>query len=276
MTRIVVTGAAGFVGQHLVRRLLSDGFDGAAASVAAIGRQMERFPADLTGRCDVRVLDLATSPLAEIGEACGDDALVFHLAADASVAGGPAACANNVRSTERLVEALRNRAPRRIVYVSSIGAVDRRPSDPCDRPLTEDSPPHPLTAYGQSKLEGERVVASSGLPFSVVRPTWVYGPGMRENSHLRVFLEMVRRGAPGARFRFPGRVSVIHVDDLCTALVLVARQAESAGRTKWQVAYWSPCTAVHRRPFWWGPGRLRCRCWPACSRDAASSRSGRD
>lgn len=231
MSRVVITGASGFIGLRLVRRLLADGFAGAPAQIVAIVRNADRLPSDVGRQCTVAPLDLASAPIDDIRTACGAGATVVHLAASASASGGETAAANNERATERLVEALREANPRRIVYVSSIGAVDREPSDPCTAPLSEDAQPNPLTRYGRSKLHGERVVAASGLPFAVVRPTWVYGPGMREDSHLRVLLSMVRRRAIGARIRYPGRVSVIHVSDLCDALVRVAVADGAAGRT---------------------------------------------
>ncbi|MBM3907194.1 MAG: SDR family NAD(P)-dependent oxidoreductase [Gemmatimonadetes bacterium] len=230
MTRVVVTGATGFIGRHLINRLVRVGMNGSPAQVVAIARRPEALPASTTA-VEVHALDLAEASPESIAAACGRDAVVFHLAASAAVGGGEAAYRNNVQATERLIEALRSSAPRRVVYASSIGAVDRLPSDPCTAPLDENSPPHPLTRYGASKLAGERLLAASGLPFSIIRPTWVYGPGMREDSHLRVFLQMVRQGKPIARFRFPGRVSVIHVDDLCSALLLAAQQPAALGQT---------------------------------------------
>jgi nucleoside-diphosphate-sugar epimerase len=231
MRRVVVTGASGFIGQVAVRQLLRDGLDGAPVRVVAITRDPSKLPADVRDRVESHALDLATASTDAIGAACGDRAIVLHLAANASVRSGEAGFANNVRSVERLITALKMRAPERVVYASSIGAVDRQPSDDCSSPLDESTPPHPLTRYGASKLEGERLLAASGLPFAIVRPTWVYGPGMREDSHLRVFLAMVRRGALASRIRFPGRVSVIHVDDLVRALLLAATHPGAAGGT---------------------------------------------
>ncbi|MBW7933078.1 MAG: SDR family NAD(P)-dependent oxidoreductase [Gemmatimonadaceae bacterium] len=211
--------------------ILRDGLGGEAVRVVAIARHPETLPAEWRERVELHALDLAESPVEQIATACGRDALVFHLAASAAVSGGEAAYRNNVRATERLVEALRPSAPRRIVYASSIGAVDRLPADPCTAPLNEDAPAHPLTRYGASKLEGERLLRDAGLPFVVVRPTWVYGPGMRADSHLRVFLEMVRAAKPVAQVAFPGRVSLIHVDDLCSALLLAAERTDAIGQT---------------------------------------------
>lgn len=231
MTRVVITGATGFIGSRLLERLVREGLQGRPVHVVAIARHPETLSEPLRGQVECHALELAEAPLDAIAAACGHGALVFHLAANASVAGGKAAGRTNVRATERLLESLRGCAPQRIVYASSIGAVDRTPGDRCTEPLDENSPPYPLTQYGASKLAGERLLAASGLPFSIVRPTWVYGPQMRADSHLRVFLGMVRAGKLATRINFPGRVSVIHVDDLCDALLLAAVHDAAQGQT---------------------------------------------
>jgi len=227
----VITGATGFIGSRLLERLVRDGIQGQPVHVVAIARHPETLPDALRGQVECHGLDLAEAPLDAIVAACGQGAIVYHLAANASVAGGKAAARSNVRATERLIEALRGCAPKRVVYASSIGAVDRAPDDPCTEPLDESAPAHPLTRYGASKLEGERLVAASGLPFSIVRPTWVYGPHMRADSHLRVFLDMVRAGKLASRINFAGRVSVVHVDDLCDALLLAGLHEAALGQT---------------------------------------------
>jgi len=231
VTRVVITGATGFIGRRLVERVLRDGVDGEPAQVVAIARHPETLGPFPDAAVELHALDLTDAPIEAIAAACGRGALVFHLAANASVGSGEAGYRNNVRATNRLLEALQTCAPRRVVYASSIGAVDRAPDDPCTMPLDESAIPHPLTRYGEGKLEGERRVAASGLPFAIVRPTWVYGPGMRADSHVRVLLGMVRAGKLAARVNFPGRVSLVHVDDLCAALLRVGTTPAAAGQT---------------------------------------------
>ncbi len=231
MKRVVITGATGFIGQQLLRRVLRDGVGGESAHVVAIARHPETLPRVLRDAVEIHALDLAEAPIGEIVVACGQGSLVLHLAANASVSSGEAGYRNNVRSTGQLLEALHRCAPTRVVYASSIGAVDRTPGDRCTTPLDETAVPHPLTRYGEGKLEGERLVAASGLPFAIVRPTWVYGPGMRADSHLRVFLDMVRAGKLITRIGFPGHVSVVHVDDVCSAMLLAGTHEAAQGQT---------------------------------------------
>jgi nucleoside-diphosphate-sugar epimerase len=231
MIRAVVTGASGFIGQEVVRHLLKEGLAGAPVRVVAIVRDPSKLAADIRGDVECHTLDLAQASAESIAAACGVRAVVFHLAANASVQSGEAGYQNNIRATERLIAALRIQPPQRLVFVSSIGAVDRLPADPCTSPLDDDAPPNPLTRYGAGKLAGERLVMASGLPFTIVRPTWVYGPAMRADSHLAVLLAMVRRGGIASRINFPGRVSVIHVRDLARGLALAAAQPAALGAT---------------------------------------------
>lgn len=229
MRRVVVTGASGFIARRLIQRLVVEGLQGVPVRVVGIARHPPE--PDVHRTVEWHVLDLASASTEEVRRACGPEPVVFHLAANASVRSGEAGFINNVASVRSLLEGVQGLAPKRVVYVSSVGAVDRATNDPCLEPLDENSPTHPLTRYGASKLEGERLVAASGVPFAIVRPTWVYGPGMRADSHLRTFLSLVRAGHPLVRGDFPGRVSIIHVDDLCTALVLSSLRDTALSRT---------------------------------------------
>jgi hypothetical protein len=97
--------------------------------------------------------------------------------------------------------------------------VDRTPEDDCKAPITTASIPYPRSRYGESKLKSELLIRESCLPFTIIRPTWVYGEDMRNNSHINRFVSMVFDRHPVARFAFPGKVSLIHVNDLASALV---------------------------------------------------------
>ncbi|MBI3977610.1 MAG: SDR family NAD(P)-dependent oxidoreductase [Chloroflexi bacterium] len=228
--KVFITGATGFVGAHVARRLLTGGLDGQPADVVCLARDPARLDPDLRDR--VRVLHGALDDLPRYAEMLAECDYVFHLAANAALAGPPDYHQANVEGTRVLVGLLaRSPRLRRLVFTSTIGAVDRRPDDPCAEPLTEETPPHPLTEYGRSKLAAEQIVRQSGLPFAIVRPTWVYGPGMRANSHIRTFIATVGQMRLATRFAFPGRVSVVHVRDLVDALLLVALDPRAAGET---------------------------------------------
>lgn len=228
--KVLVTGATGFVGRALCRKLIADGIDGVAVALTCVVRDASRLPEDIRQRSSVVVSSLERC--ADVAPLLRGHEAVFHLAADAAYRGGEAAARSNVEGTRALLEALRgDECLARVVFTSSIGAVDRLPDDDCRELLTEDSPTNPLTGYGASKLACERLVREAGLPFTIVRPTWVYGPGMRRESHLMALAAMVERGAPPAWVDFPGRVSIIHVDDLCDAMVRVFGERRALGAT---------------------------------------------
>lgn len=228
--RVFVTGATGFIGGRLAQRLLDRGLVGRPVEMVCLVRDQNRLPPTL--RTAVQSLPGSLQDLPALRESIDGCHFVFHLAAEASYRADDEGYRNNVEGTLSLLEALRSaKALQRVVFTSSVGAVDRAPSDDCAAPLDEDSPAHPLTRYGESKLACERLIQQSGVPFVIVRPTWVYGPGMRSASHVRALIRLAERGHPLSHVDFSGRVSLVHVDDLVEALLLAAVHAEAAGRT---------------------------------------------
>lgn len=210
---VFVTGSTGFVGRVFLEELLRH------LGPADVVRVLVRRPFTPT---DARVHPVVGDLLqAEAWlPAVRDVEWVFHLGADATFGDGGHYRAINVEPVRRMLETLAgSRAVRRFVFVSTVGAIDREPGDRLRTPLTPRSPPCPSSDYGASKLEAETLVRESGLPYTIVRPGWVYGAGMRGNSHLNALAAVVS-GAPWfASLGFPGRVPLIHVRDLARALV---------------------------------------------------------
>ncbi|WP_295884172.1 NAD-dependent epimerase/dehydratase family protein, partial [uncultured Thiohalocapsa sp.] len=201
----LVTGAGGFVGTALCRRLRADGH-----RVRALLRQ----PAD--GPWDERLTcDLGTDPL-PVGLMDGIDG-VFHLAGIAhvqDVAGISDAVYKqvNVAGTAALLDAAVTAGVRGFVYFSSIKAA----AEPGERCVDETWDAWPADAYGRSKREAEALVLRAGreqgLHVCNLRPCLVYGPGVKGN--LARLIEAVDRG------RFPplpelgNRRSMVGLDDL--------------------------------------------------------------
>lgn len=219
-----VTGAAGFVGRHVCKLLIKSGFD-----VVALVR---RADPELT-RLGVNLLlgDLWDEDM--LREAIADVDVIIHCAGDARFGNGTHYYRANVELTEHLIQAAKQHAKKqsRLVYVSTIGALDRAKDDTCVSPLTEDSPAFPTSDYGKSKLQAEDVVSRSGLPFAIIRPTMVVGDDMRFDSHFAVFARQSLSGSLVARIAWPGKFSVIHVDDLANAILTVATHPNANGNT---------------------------------------------
>ncbi len=172
---ILVTGATGFLGGAVARRLAADG-----RAVVGTGRDAEAGAA--LERDGVRFLLLDLADEAAVGEAVRGCEAVVHSAALAAP-WGPAAgfWASNVVGTQHVVAACLGVGVRRLVHVSTpsvcFGAESRLDVSEAD-PL----PALPLTAYAASKRIAEALVAAAvadGLDAVVVRPRAIYGPGDR-------------------------------------------------------------------------------------------------
>jgi dihydroflavonol-4-reductase len=206
---ILVTGGTGFIGRHLVERLVDLG-----RPVRCLVRS-EAAAARLPSGAEAARGDLASGR--GIAETLHGVETVFHLAGATKVLNASEYYAGNAASTRTLAQALAGRSVR-LVHVGSLAAMG--PSR-IDRPAEEDDDPHPVSHYGRSKLEGERIVRALVQNAVVVRPPVVYGP--RDTDVLQV-LKAVARGlvveiAGGERW-----FSAIYVDDLVQGLLGAAER----------------------------------------------------
>ena len=218
----LVTGARGFIGTALVRRLRAAG-----RPVRALARSRANIPGDP----DVTVVDL-TSDRIPAGTLDGI-ATVYHLAAKthdlfASAAADADYWRVNLEGTQRLLESLDGRSIKRIVFVSSVKAQTEETTGEID----ETQPADPTTAYGRSKLAAERLILSEarrrGFDGVCLRFPLVYGPGQRGN--------LLRMIAAIDRGRFPpppggNRRSMLHVENAVDALMLAGHHPAAAGQT---------------------------------------------
>jgi len=190
---IALTGATGFVGQAVL--------DAAAAQKMAVQALARRVQPDRRGvhwirgdlgdrRSLMRLVDGVEAVIHVAGVVNAPDEAEFEAA--------------NVEGTLAVVEAALAAGVPRFVHVSSLAARE----------------PH-LSAYGASKRRGEKIVAASGLDWTIIRPPAVYGP--RDTEMFELF-----RGAKWGVVPMPppGRTSVIHVDDLARLLLALVDGGE--------------------------------------------------
>lgn len=222
MTQVLVTGATGFVGHHLVRHLVTQPDLQVACLVRAGSRRDE-----LT-RLAVRVVEGDLTDPASLHGACDGVDTVYHCAC--AVQDTFAQSTNSdadfhaVNADGTLVlarEALRA-GVRRMVHVSSTAAMGA----PEGTRIDEDSPCSPTTPYGRSKRAAElgllQLHSEEGLPVVIVRPCLVVGTGKRNSELLRLF-KLVRWGAfPFFGGSAPQRKPLVHVSDLVAAMELAA------------------------------------------------------
>ncbi|MFA5353116.1 MAG: NAD(P)-dependent oxidoreductase [Thermodesulfovibrionales bacterium] len=215
--KALVTGATGFIGSHLVDSLIRKGFDVTCLVRSTSDlRHLEGLPLGLIrGDCTDK-----TSL-----ETVADFDYIFHLAGLTKASTEKEFLEANAGGTENILEAALRGCPRlkRFVYLSSLAA-----AGPCrdGMPLKEDCPMSPVSTYGRSKGEGERIVLSlrHELPVTVIRPPAVYGP---RDKDLLVLCRMVKKGfAPSVG---KGSYSFIYVEDLVSGIIDSSQSPDAAG-----------------------------------------------
>jgi UDP-glucose 4-epimerase len=217
----LVTGATGFIGRRLVRELEADG---------ATCRRLSRQPVSWA---DSLVTDLADKPA--LTAACTGVDRIFHCAGHAhafsSLTGDDAALhwQVNFEGTRNLVEAAGQSGVKRFVFLSSVKAM-AEPGECC---ADEDFPGQPETAYGQAKRAAEEAVLEGGRRYGMhvanLRLAMVYGSGGRGN--LERMGRLVRRGLFPPLPETGNHRSLVHVDDVVTAMRLVAGDDRANGGT---------------------------------------------
>ncbi|MEN3332652.1 MAG: hypothetical protein V7641_2017 [Blastocatellia bacterium] len=219
--KVLVTGATGFVGSHVVDRLLARGH-----AVRCLVRRSSnlRYLKDTRLEFAYGGLDAATDWKAALA---GVDT-IYHVAGMTFARRAKDYFEVNQRGTESLLAAaLKHREQiKKFVLVSSLAAIG--PSRD-GTPVDEETQPAPITPYGESKLLGEEAVRAVGdlLPCTIVRPPAVYGP--RDYALLELF-KAIGRGMMPMIGRYDKQVSLVPARDLADGISLAGESDQSSGR----------------------------------------------
>jgi nucleoside-diphosphate-sugar epimerase len=221
---LLVTGANGFVGRHLVATLAARGL--------ALRRALRTAVADGSQSGDVVVGEFG--PGTDWSAALAGVDGVVHLAGLAHVDPRrvPDALATyrrvNVDATLALAEAAQRAGVARFVFVSSV-KVNGESSGA--RPFAVDDAPAPSDPYGTSKLEAETALRArtGAMSLSIVRPPLVYGPGVRAN--FLKLIDLVAKGVPLPLASVTNRRSLVSVDNLCDLLARLATDVAAPAGT---------------------------------------------
>jgi uncharacterized protein YbjT (DUF2867 family) len=186
---LAITGGTGFVGGHTIATALARGH-----RVRALARRPQ------PPRDGVEWIEGALDRPDSLSRLVDGAGTVLHIAGVVNAPDRAGFAAGNIDGTTAMLAAAREAGTTRFVHVSSLSA--REPE---------------LSAYGWSKAEGDRLVAASGLDWTIVRPPAIYGPGDHDMLQMfRLAKRWVVPTPPGGRF------STIHVADLAALLVALA------------------------------------------------------
>lgn len=204
--RVLVTGASGFVGRHLVRALVAEGYQVRAASRGAAPPMPGVEPvaiADLGAAIDWR-------PLLDGVDHVVHGAGLAHADGDIPEERYQAV---NTQATLDFARAAQAAGVERFVFLSSI----RAQSGPVgERPLSETDAPAPTDAYGRSKLAAEQGLAELDLDWIALRPVLVYGAGVKAN--MAALLRLARLPLPLPLGGLTAQRSLLAIENLCGAV----------------------------------------------------------
>jgi nucleoside-diphosphate-sugar epimerase len=213
MARILVTGASGFIGFHVVRALVRKGHD-----VTCLARRQSNF--DRLAGLDFRRAEGDVRDADSLVRAVAGQDAVYHIAGLVKAARAEQLYEVNCEGAANIARACAAvTTPPVLMLMSSLAAVG--PSTP-KRPRLESDPPAPVSNYGRSKLAGEQEARkwAAAVPITILRPPIVFGEGDRAT--LEMFRPIARSGIHVVPSYRTHRASLLHAEDLATAILLAA------------------------------------------------------
>jgi nucleoside-diphosphate-sugar epimerase len=200
MQKLLITGATGFIGSYLLPILSQQKFQ----ITAAVRNNLSQ---SLSG--PIRIVKVGNiDEKTNWQEALEGIDIVIHLAARAHIIN---------ETIPNLVQQSIQAGVKHFIFISSIGAMTTQ----SDRILTENSPCHPDSPYGRSKLQAEQALINlakdSNMTWTIIRPTLVYGPGNPGN--MERLMKLIKRGLPLPFAAIKNRRSFVFVGNLVAAII---------------------------------------------------------
>lgn len=216
---ILITGATGFIGRHLASRLAKG-----SHSVRCLVRDNGDISCLRNLNVDLFYGDLLSKDSLRVALDKVD--LIYHLAGEAYSRKKDDYYKGNILATQNLLEACKERSPKRIIFLSSVGVYKPVATETL---LTEESECKPITFYGKSKLDAEELIKKYNGPWVIVRAPVIYGPHQLAVMK-RFFLDAINNRTLYFIGNGNNLRSLCFVDNLVEGLVLLASRADVDGK----------------------------------------------
>lgn len=224
---VLITGATGFIGSALIKRLLRENVRITAAVLE--GEDAGLLPTEVE-----RVIVQPLSESCDYSTYLQHVDIVIHLAARVHIMQDTATDSLqefrkvNLYGTERLARQAAQTGVKRFVFISTVKVL----GEETVAPYREDAALAPLDPYGVSKAEAEsalwRIAEETGLEVSIIRPPLVYGPGVKANFFQ--LMSIVSRKVPLPFASIRNKRSFVFVGNLADALAICATNQNAAGQ----------------------------------------------
>jgi dTDP-4-dehydrorhamnose reductase len=212
---IFVTGGTEFIGKAFINRLIEELEP--SDSVFILCEKKERFE-------DKRIVCLQGS-LREIDYYKKELLMchyVFHLAEIKEINNNPKEIFDkiNYESTKKIVDILKkSNILKNFIYLSSIDVMNRTKNDNCKKPITKKNPLFSVSDYGISKIKSEEYILKNNIPYTIIRPCFLWGKNMKNLEPINRYVSLVLDNNYKIKYNYSGRFSLIHVENLADALI---------------------------------------------------------
>jgi len=219
--KVLITGASGFLGYHIVNAALEQKLDVyAAVRKNSDIKHLEKLPVHYLYLDYDNVPDLAK----QLSE--NDIKYIIHAAGITKAIKQDTYDHINATYTLNLAKAAENSRPffKKFVFISSLAAVG--PLTDSDAKITEATAPNPVTGYGRSKLLAEKGLANIEIPSAILRPTAVYGP---RDKNIFILVKSVSKGLDPYMGKILQQLSFVHARDVADAAVTSLFKPDATG-----------------------------------------------
>ena len=238
---ILVTGATGFIGRRLMKRL-AETFD--PKEILCLVYPDHTIPLEQSGRAVLDTLGIRYIPVdlvtgAGVEQIPRSPDIVLHLASNTDT-GARDHSINDV-GAKHLMDAIHPLAPTStLIFTSTISASDHRPN-PQEAGNEDSVLLRPYSEYGRKKLEAETYLRDrckkEGFSLSILRVSATHGSGTRSNGLYGALATLAKRRSIVGRFDYPGRMTAMHVDDVADILTRLTRLPPRPGQPRTFLAH---------------------------------------